>query len=697
MQYTRMVIGGLLLVGCSCAAPRPTPSESPPSATVPAELDASSQRRLQLAALILSSGFDDVDQATRTAAAAELVALDLPQSREVLIAAVQSERLEVLRAALEAMVAAARLDPAMRPSLLARIRSAPPEVQDVLAELLSRHGQADGSTLGAVAAIAADPAASPDARIAAVRAIAAFRHVPAQAAGHLAGLIQTGRDTPPEVVSTVTAQLSQLTGLPSNSNVTYWLNWWADNRDRPSERWLQDTVDALTRQAARQAQELSAVEAARARMAGRLLDTIRDFWPFLSIEQQQNRLIPLLGDELATVRRFGLERLAVHLRDGHGSAAGQEAALSLLQDPNPEVRRAVAGLLPEFDPASADAAAIARFTSEKDPAVMAALLPRIASAQPDLLTADAVGPLLGAPAVGPVTIEALYDVASDSSRRSLIDTAALLPHVRRTFQETPTPRGGALLALLGEPHDLRMLEQRLDDADAAWRTAIADAMLTRGVTGPLHARASDPAIYPVALRAAMQGDGLEALQAIAAMSPPEPHAALWRQALLAAAEATPPTDALAADDTLVASGIAPAERAALLRAAYTADSLPPGTLAPIAGRLAPLVLETGDPRAAYGLLDRVAEGDLTDALRSLKFESAMRGRLYDDAASVDAEPGSWIAMYESLRDGQPDAAELVRTEIVRRFQDVLDDAMRERLGVAADPMMGTADQDPSSG
>ena len=56
---------------------------------------------------------------------------------------------------------------------------------------------------------------------------------------------------------------------------------------------------------------------------------------------------------------------------------------------------------------------------------------------------------------------------------------------------------------------------------------------------------------------------------------------------------------------------------------------------------------------------------------------------------------AWIAMYESLHESQPDAADLVRTEIVRRFPEALDDSMRERLGVAEDPMMGDASQDTS--
>ena len=695
MKYKRVSLVALLLLGCSCAS-LPSPGDNSSLDPVPAELDASSQRRLQLASLILGSDSANVDQAARTAAASELVALSLPQSREVLIEAIQGDQLDVLRAVLEAMLAAGPIDPAMRGPLLVLLPASPTDVQDVLGELLARHGQLHSGTLSAIGAIASDQALSSEARISAIRAIGSFRHAPASAAGYLTAVLQQVEPNPPAVVNAATTQLSHLTGLPKNENVEHWLSWWQENRDRPSERWLEDTVDALTRQATRQAQDLAAAQADRDRMAARLLDTIRSFWPFLAIEQQQTRLIPLLDDELASVRLFGLERFGVHLRDGHNAEGTQAAAISLLQDPDPGVRRAVALLLPELDPTAASAAAIARFEEERDSVVLVALLPRVAAAKPELLTAKTVAPLLNNPEVRAAVIDALGKVFANAARRGTPEATALLPVIRQSFATTPTPQSGQVLALIGTDEDLDMLEMRLDDENTAWRTSIAMAMFARGVHAPLLARANDPAIYPVALQAVQQVSGINGVLSLATMRPPEQHTALWTQSLIEAAAKVPPTDILAADDAIAeVEAISPAQRVALLREAYTSEDLPEAYIAPIAARLAPLVLLTGDPRAAYGLLERVPESRLTEELQRLKFESAIRGRLYDDAATVDGGALAWIDMYESLHESQPDAADLVRTEIVRRFTEALDDSMRERLGVAEDPMMGDASQDTS--
>ena len=85
------------------------------------------------------------------------------------------------------------------------------------------------------------------------------------------------------------------------------------------------------------------------------------------------------------------------------------------------------------------------------------------------------------------------------------------------------------------------------------------------------------------------------------------------------------------------------------------------------------------------------------ALNATKFEAAIRGRLYDEAASVQAAPAAWIDAFERLKAQQPEVADLVRSEIVRRFEDDLDAAMRARLGMATDPMMGGADPDEVPG
>ena len=91
------------------------------------------------------------------------------------------------------------------------------------------------------------------------------------------------------------------------------------------------------------------------------------------------------------------------------------------------------------------------------------------------------------------------------------------------------------------------------------------------------------------------------------------------------------------------------------------------------------------------VIDQVPPSRIDDELLALKFEAAIRGRMYDEAAAIQAEPAAWIIAFEQLQAAQPEAADLVRSEIVRRFEDTLDTTMRARLGMASDPMMGGVD------
>ena len=135
------------------------------------------------------------------------------------------------------------------------------------------------------------------------------------------------------------------------------------------------------------------------------------------------------------------------------------------------------------------------------------------------------------------------------------------------------------------------------------------------------------------------------------------------------------------------------DRIALLQSALADDTLPDQSRAEIVSRLGPLVLRTGDPRVVVTMVDELPASTVDETLRSLKFEAALRGRLFDVAAGVHAEPTAWITAFERLEEAQPQAADLIRSEIVRRFSEQLDAAMRKQLGVAADPMMGEADED----
>ncbi|MDP7070528.1 MAG: hypothetical protein QF561_04175 [Phycisphaerales bacterium] len=679
-----------LLLACACASP-PRPGAAAPAEPVPVDLGAADQRRLQLSSLILTSDAADVDASARTSAAAELLSLQAPQARELLIDAIRSDRQQVQSAVLLAIRDAPSIDLTFRDVLIDILPQSTDRSQPLLTELIARYGQHDANVLERVAAVALDETRKTSERVAAVRSVGAFHHAPARAAGVLMQVLNSDAPPAPQLRAAATNQLADLTGLPRHDDAHYWLSWWRENRDRPSERWLQDTVDALTRQATAQAQHLADARSDRERMAERVLATYREFWPFLSIEQQQERLLPLLNDELAAIRLFGLDRLAVQLRDGHANPQGEQAGLSLLEDPEPTVRRAAAALLPEFAPDAGATAVAARFPTETDAIVLATLLPRIASSRPDLLSPERLAGLLAEDAVRPAAIHAVQVMLSDPALRTPDTVDALRPAVRTAYNRAPEPAAALALGLVGDDDDLHMLALKLDDERAAWRAASAEALFRRGVLAPLQQRATDPAVYPFVLTAAERVDGLSGLTEIAGLTPPDEHRPRWTKSLLEKVASIPPTDALQAD-TLLASlpAISDAQRAAALQTAFGSDPLDEQTKVGLASRLGPLILQTGDPRAVVTMIDQVPEGRRTPELNALRFTAAVRGRLFDEAAQTRPDLSSWIDAFEEMKSTQPEAADLVRTEIVKRFQDELDEAALERLGLASDPMMGDA-------
>jgi len=689
MQYLPFTVTILLLAG-SCAAPA-RPGAAPPAEPVPVDLAASDQRRLQLSSLILTSDADDVDSSARVSAAAELLSLQAPQARELLIEAIGGTRPEVQMATVLALRDAPSIDLSFRNSLVEALPRSSAQLQPLLAELIARYGQHDANVLDQVAAIALDEDRVISERVAAVRGLGSFHHAPARAAESLMLILGAGATAGSPLTIAATNQLAELTGLPKQDDARYWLNWWRQNRDRPSERWLQDTVDALTKHATVQAQQLTEVRTDRQRMANRVLATYREFWPFLSIEQQQERLLPILQDELPAIRLFGLDRLAVQLRDGHANPQGKHAGLSLLEDPDASIRRAAAALLPEFDPDAVAAAVAARFPVETDAAVLTTLLPRIASSRPDLLSSQRLAKLIQDDEVRPAAIHAVRVMLSNPTLRTTETVETLRPPLRAAFTQAPDPATAIALGLVGSEDDLQMLAKRLGDEDPSWRAAAAEALFMRGQLEPLKQRATDSAVYPFVLSAAERIGGLPGLAEIAALTPHDEFKQRWTKSLLDTVSEIDPANALQADEILASlPDITDAQRAAALQSAFGSEQLGEQDKVDLASRLGPLILQTGDPRAVVAMIDQVPEGRRTPQLNALRFTAALRGRLFDEAAQTRSGLPAWIDAFEDMKVTQPEAADLVRTEIVRRFQDDLDEAALERLGLAADPMMGDA-------
>ena len=81
----------------------------------------------------------------------------------------------------------------------------------------------------------------------------------------------------------------------------------------------------------------------------RVLDTYETYWPLISLEHQHQKLPSVLSDPLPEIRRFGIERVAILLRDNEATIDELQLVVSLLSDSDDSVRFAVARLLPEIE------------------------------------------------------------------------------------------------------------------------------------------------------------------------------------------------------------------------------------------------------------------------------------------------------------------------------------------------------------
>ena len=369
----------ILMMPILLGACTPSPSHSRVEvamAVVAPPLDDATARRLQVSSVLLASDSPDIDTEVRTAAARELMDLDRAEARAVLIEALRSKSIEPTKAVLDAL----RLGPTAHAELVEAVieimPATDPALRETIGGLLSRFSQRYPDVVNRVAKQALDQQRGPNDRLAAVVALGGFRHAPAPAAAELMTILRRSDTEPDVVVIAAMEQLSRLTGLPPSGNRMQWLAWWEDNRNRPAERWLEDMVEALTRQVASTQQELDSTREAELRMTARLLATYNEFWPLLPIDRQQAGLSALLQDDLGAVRAFGVDRLAILLRDGHASPEGQIAALTLLHDKDPTVRSKVAMILPELDPTLVSPAIPAALAREQDSAILNQLLGR---------------------------------------------------------------------------------------------------------------------------------------------------------------------------------------------------------------------------------------------------------------------------------------------------------------------------------
>ena len=656
-------------------------------------LDDDEQRQLARTSLVLRQPPDAVNLQQRTAAATWLLDLAQYQADEVLNAVMLEQNTPAILAILTAASDQDNPDPDLLPILLLSLNAAPTEALVPMGVALARYQSSEPATLLTIVTRALDPTGSLEERNAALMALAAFRSQGNLAIEPVMMIMNRHDSEPPSVVATAMQTASSLTGMPDLQSPQAWSTWWLANRRRSTEERLQNVIAAMNRRIAilEVAVQQSGGEAERS--SERLLATYRSLVPMLTLQQQQAKLLELLSDSRSDVRQFAVERMGVMLRDGQDTPELQAATINLLQDPDLDVRRRVAPLLGELDPADMDAIVLERLENESDPSILQHALSAI-EVRPNIAAIPAVRQLLEHEIVRDQAARTLLAILQSDTELRNVDRSAIARAALSAMNASDDPSIAAVLILTGSPEDLRGLSTLLDSDDPLTRATIADAFLRRGRRNVLIARADDEVIFPFAMRASTTNEA-GAVRRVLALPPPNDElAGMWMDTIAELASETAPNRILELDDEVGATPHASdVLRTRLLSGAIADRELETELHRRILKRLVPMLLEQDAAASALTHIRGLDPESLDDDLVKLRFISAIRARLYDDAASMQASPGAWVMAYEDTLASRPESAPDLRDEIVRRFNEELTSELRTRLGLAQDPLMVPEDAD----
>ena len=656
-------------------------------------LDDSDLRQLKRTGFVLQQPPDAVNLEQRTAAATWLLGLQQHQATDTLNETLLSQNTPAILAVLAAASDRERPDADLQPILLLSMNSAPTETLVPTGVALARYQSSRPSTLATIVTRALDPAKPVDERTAALKALAAFRTRGNLAVEPVMTILGQYESEPPPVVTTAMRTASSLTGMPDLQSPEAWSTWWLANRRRSTEERLQNVIAAMNRRIAILEVAVQQSRGEANRSSDRLLSTYRTLVPMLTLPQQQMKLLELLGDSRSDVRQFAVERMSVMLRDGHDTPELQVATIGLLQDPDLDVRQRVAPLLGELDPAGLDDIVLERLENEQDPAILQHALAAI-EVRPNITAVGPVRSLLAHEIVRDQAARTMLAILQSDTESASIDRASIAAAAMEAMESSTEPSIAAVLILTGSPEDLRGLGTLLDDDDPTTRAMIADAFLRRGRRSALIARADDDIIFPFALQAVTTNDP-DAVRRVLALAPPNDELdMLWMDTVAELASATTPDRILELDDQVGATPHASdLLRTRLLSGAIAERELDATLHQRILKRLVPMLLEQDAAASALTHIRGLDPESLDDDLIALRFISAIRARLYDDAASMQDGISVWILAYEDTLASRPESAPDLRDEIVRRFNPELTPQLRTQLGLAQDPLMSPEDSE----
>lgn len=316
---------------------------------------------------------------------------------------------------------------------------------------------------------------------------------------------------PAEVRDKAFASLEHLTGIDDfGADRQAWVDWWAENRNLPRDRWLARLIRTLGERNKQEGRRAAALEA-------RFVDTLGQLYVARPEEQRPAMLAGMLGDELTAVRLLALRLVERKLLNAQPIADPVRAALrGALVDGDARVRAAAAGILRDLDDDAAQAIALERLLPEPEAAVQAAYLTLLSRK----VSAEAVAPALVLAARhttrGPAAVllsaaaeaKLLTDEQSATARQLMRDHVAGDPPLN--------PDAVRLLGRLAEPGDAETIRALLTHDDQAVRSAALDcyALPTLPLTPALELLGDPIMGQRAASVVGLRGTGIETAMAL---------------------------------------------------------------------------------------------------------------------------------------------------------------------------------------
>jgi len=424
--------------------------------------------------------------------------------------------------------------------------------------------------------------------------------------------------------------------------------------------WLIDRAPATTEQELR----------------SRILETFVSFWPSIATEHQHERLPALLIDPLPEIRKFGVERVAVFLRDGQATERELQLVVDKLKDPSASVRLASAKLLPEIDVAGLEEFVVSALATESNIRVASEELVFFQT-RPHSSAFNVVVDRIQQGPIEPAakSLVSLLDTMAVSESRAM----QIVKIVKRVRKHYPVPELITIEAMLGCDKDKNRLIPLLHSSNTASRLAVAKGFAAAGYAAPLIKIADQPQMYEYALEALRNQESIEAFVELIALH--QENNTQWNIAAIAISSSLDTSSLLRADDMLDRLGEDQLRLTILKSIWENVGHRSRAAQKAIARRAVPLMIDQDDAVGALQLLDAFGESLVDEDLLNLRFQAAISASAWDAAADTQSSPEPWIDAWIAVQEEDPNAATVIRQQIQQRFGEQLTTSQRETLGI----------------